>query len=358
MDNIETDGRTQAENQDIARPYAPSWIHFLGGWVDRRPGPNWSYYLGLAAIMLLIQAIVLWADGAPTTGIVWLALAYLAAAIAYMLALIHYLDKRAVEALATMRPALNASKQEYRQMCYRLSTLPALTTLLASLAALAFVILTEAIGEPLRPEALAAFSVSTTLFRISYLMCWFVFGAFLYHTVHQLRVINHIYTQHTRIDLFRAKPLYAFSNLAALTAGSLAMISYGWLLANPWIDQTDPFVLIPMFFLSLFAIITFIWPQMGIHRIQVSEKERLLDEASQRFEAAIGKLHRRMDDGELEEMTELNMAMASLEIELNALRKTPTWPWEPEVLQLLITALAFPLGLWLIQLILQRTLGQ
>ncbi|HSG15154.1 MAG TPA: hypothetical protein VLE70_02380 [Anaerolineae bacterium] len=358
MARVETEGGADTASQGDTRPYSPSWVDHLGDWVERRPGLSWSYYLGTGVVLLSIQAIVLWVEGVPISGTTWKALAYLAAAIVYMLGLIHHLDKRAVTALVTMRPALKADEQEHRRMRYQLTNLPALATLLASLAAFAFVFVTEAVGTPYRLDALAPFPVSANLLRIFYLICWFVFGTFLYHTIHQLRVINHIYTYHTRIDLFRAKPLYAFSNLAALTAGSLAMISYGWFLANPWIDQTDPLVLIPMFFLSLFAVVAFVWPQMGIHRIQVAEKERLLDEASQRFEAAINELHRRMDDGELEEMTELNMAMASLEIEMNALGKTPTWPWEPEVLQLLVTALALPLGLWLIQLILQRTLGQ
>lgn len=357
MAEVETDSGAKAESQGNARPYAPSWVDLLADWVDRLPGLSWLYYFGLGVVVLLVQAIVLWIEGATPISSLGFAQVYLVAVMAYMLALIHYLDKRAGVALETMRPALKAVDEEYQEMFYRLTTLPAFPTLLASLAALAFVILTEAISEPYRLEVLAPFPISANLLRIFYLICWMVFGVFLYHTLHQLRVINHIYTKHTRIDLFRVKPLYAFSNLAALTAGSLAMISYGWLLVNPWLDRTDPLVLTPMFILLLFAVVTFVWPQMGIHRLQVAEKERLLDEASQRFKAAIGELHKKMDDGELEGMTDLNMAMASLEIELNALRKTATWPWEPEVLQLLITALALPLGLWLIQLILQRTLS-
>ena len=358
MASVETDDGANAVSQDDSRLYAPSWVNLLAGWVDRRRGRVWLYYFGLGTVMLLIQAIILWIESASSLVIPGITQAYLAAAIAYMLTLMHYLDRRAGVALENMRPALKADDEAFKGLYYRLTTLPAWPTLLASLLALVFVFLAEAIGEPYRPEALARFAVSANLLRIFYLICWMVFGAFLYHTLHQLRVINRIYTEYTRIDLFRVKPIYAFSNLAALTAGSLAMLSYGWLLVNPRLDKTDPLVLIPMFILMIFSALTFVWPQMGIHRLQVAEKERLIDEASQRFKAAIDELHKKMDDGELEGMADLNMAMASLEIELNALKKTPTWPWEPEVVQLLITALALPLGLWFIQLILQRTLGQ
>ena len=34
-----------------------------------------------------------------------------------------------------------------------------------------------------------------------------------------------------------------------------------------------------------------------------------------------------------------------------------TWPWPPETVRLLITALALPLGLWLIQFLVQRAFG-
>ncbi len=357
MVKAKTDSDPNAESQTNLRPYPPSWVDLLTDWVDRHHGPYWLYYFGLGLIVLLVQVIILWIEGASPTDNLGFGQVYLAAAMAYMLALIHFLDNRAGVALETMRPALKTGDQEYQAKFYRLTTLPPFPTLLASLATLAFVFLTEAISEPYRLEALATFPLSANLLRIFYLICWMVFGAFLYHTLHQLRVINHIYTKYTSIDLFRVKPLYAFSNLAALTAGSLAMISYGWLLVNPWIDRTDPLVLTPMFILLLFAVITFVWPQTGVHRLQVAEKERLLDEAAQRFKASIDELHKKMDAGALEGMADLNMAMASLEIELKALRKIPTWPWEPEAVQLLITALALPLGLWLIQLILQRTLS-
>ena len=95
-----------------------------------------------------------------------------------------------------------------------------------------------------------------------------------------------------------------------------------------------------------------------MHYLQDKEQERLLDEAYLRLEAAITKLHQGVDQGELEEMENLSYALASLEIELNALKGIRTWPWEPETLQILVTALALPLGLWVIQFLLSRFLGQ
>jgi hypothetical protein len=87
------------------------------------------------------------------------------------------------------------------------------------------------------------------------------------------------------------------------------------------------------------------------------EQERLLDEVYLRLEATVSELHRQVDIGEYGAMEDLSYAITSLETEVNAIKGIRTWPWEPETLQILVTALAMPLGLWLIQIILERVLG-
>jgi hypothetical protein len=89
----------------------------------------------------------------------------------------------------------------------------------------------------------------------------------------------------------------------------------------------------------------------------VEEKGRLLDECSLRIEASITELHQRVDSESLEGMDDLNKTIASLETEQNLLERIPTWPWQPETVRLLVTALALPLVLWLVQYILQRAIG-
>jgi hypothetical protein len=83
----------------------------------------------------------------------------------------------------------------------------------------------------------------------------------------------------------------------------------------------------------------------------------VLDEISLRFEAAMIELLRRVDGGELEGIGVLNTAIATLEMERNAVDRIPTWPWRPDTVRLLITALALPLGLWITQYLLQSLLG-
>lgn len=343
--------------EHAAKPYRPSWIDKLAEWIDRRPASNWIYYLGFGLAMALIMLLILLIEGAPTTRATVFPLLYLAAAVSYMMGLIHYLNRRSQVVLANMRPVLGIDEPAYNEMAFRLAHLPGWTALAAGVAAVCFVLLTETIGDVYQLEGLENSPTSATALRIFYLICWTVFGTFLYHTIHQLRAINRVYTTYTRIDLFNARSLYGFSNLTALTAGSLAFISYGWMLVNPWIDQSDPIIFSIYIVLLLIVAVTFILPQLGIHRLLAYEKERLLDEVNLRFKATMAELHRRIDAGELESATELNTVLSSLRVESAAIKETPTWPWDPEVLRLLLTAIALPLGLWLVQLILRQTLG-
>lgn len=358
MAPYEADDDVTVENEGNARPYRASWINILARWIDARQHSYWAYYFGCGTAVLVILFSALWLEGATISGSVGAAQAYLVGVMAYMFALMHFLDRRAATSLEAMRSALTTDGRAFRTLAYRLTTLPALPTLLASLLVLAFVLFTEAVGEVYNLDELADAPISALLLRIVYLVCWMVFGTFLYHTYHQLRLFNQVYTKYTEVNLFRVKPLYAFSNLAALTAGSLAMISYGWLVVNPGIDQSDPRVFLPIVILLLFAAFVFVTPQIGIHRLQVMEKDRLLDEATQRLESTIAELHQQIDDHKLEGIGQLNTAMTTLQTEINILKKTPTWPWEPEVVRLLITALALPLGVWLVQFILQRIVSQ
>jgi hypothetical protein len=353
------DDLANSKSESKPRPYAPSWVDRFTDWLARLPGPSWSYYLGLGLVLFLAQAIVLWVEGAfpsdtlPAHG-------YLAGAIAFILALFYYLDERAGAALAILHPALKASEKEYNELHYQLTTLPARSTLLASLAVLTAVLLSEVPGGPYHLDALDTFPISANLLRFLYLTCWWVFGALMYHAVHQLRLINRIYTRHTHISLFQMKPLYAFSNLTAFTAGSLTLLPYGFLAVNT-VNQdvlaNDPVTLVVILIIQFLAVVTFIWPQLGIHRLQTAEKARRLDEVSLRLEAAFVELHQRMDSEKVGEIDDLIKVITILETERNTLKGIPTWPWEPETVRLLITALALPLGLWILQFALQRVLA-
>jgi hypothetical protein len=235
--------------------------------------------------------------------------------------------------------------------------MPGRPALLASAGGLAFILAMNALtGTPESFNALDGFPVSAATIRITYVVVWWFIALFFYHTVHQLRSIHRVYTRNTRVNLFRMRPLYGLSGLAALTGLSLAAITYGWMAINPGL-LGEPVAIAIVLPITLLALVTFLWPLLGIHSLLVEEKGRLMDECSIRLEAAMADLHQRVDDGALEAMDDLNKTITSLELERNLLDKIPTWPWRPDTVRLLLTALALPLGLWLVQYVLQQLMG-
>jgi hypothetical protein len=94
------------------------------------------------------------------------------------------------------------------------------------------------------------------------------------------------------------------------------------------------------------------WPT-----ILAREKAQRLDQISLRVEAIFSQIHQRIDDGAWEETEELTKVLALLETERDTLKGISTWPWSPDTLRLLITALGLPLLLWIIQYVLQLFLG-
>ena len=344
-------------SETMAQLYSPSWVDRFIDWVERLPGPYWLFYLALGLVAGFAQTLVQWREGSYPIGTLHPFHIWFAGQIAYLLALMHYLDKSADTALTTFRPVLKVSEAEYAELRYRLTTLPARPTLLANLAGVAVAILSLM----LFPSFFQLFKFATSPVSIIFnivldcLIQW-IAASVVYHTVHQLRLVSRIYATHAIVNLFRLGPLYAFSGLTARTAVGLIIYPYAWIATAPRLLSQHVGIGFGIFYV-LVSIATFAWPLLGIHRRLVEEKERLLDEGSQRLEATIAELHRRVDAGNLENMTELYRTMSSLDIERDILAKIPTWPWQPGTLRGLASALLLPVAVWLIQLLLERLIG-
>jgi hypothetical protein len=173
----------------------------------------------------------------------------------------------------------------------------------------------------------------------------------VFHTLRQLHWVSRIYTDHTRVDLLKPGPLYRLSRVTASTSLGLVFLIYLFYASDPrfFFNAVN---LATVAFIALVAIAAFLLPLLGIHRVLVAEKERLLDESADRLKLAIAELHRRVDQVDLAEMDALNKAIASLETERNLPNRIPTWPWQPEALRTLIGALLLPLILWVAQALL------
>jgi hypothetical protein len=350
----------KSENLPEDSTYPPSWFDRFSAWVRRLPGPNWVAYT-IMVLVLAIIGIIIQMLANPSQPIVLPPIAILTYyQIAYMLSLLDFLDKRAEKALETYRPILKGDKDQYLSLKTRLTTLPARPTLRLTLFVLVFFIVlgVGVFTSPPPSETLVAPSsnqfTSTpdgVYSLVIFSTLWLVNSIFIYHTFHQLKTIDHAYTQWTEINLFRQNELYAFSNLSAATAIGLVLSSPVWLILDPGLIT---FVINVVF--AILAIIIFVSPLLGAHRLLRNQKDALLKNSLGKKEALIMELFSRIEDKNLSDIENYERALSSLEKAHNEIDSISTWPWKTETVRQLIGALFLPVSIWMIQFYLNQLL--
>lgn len=341
--------------------YHASWVDRLMEWVDRLPLPPWGSYLGLGLGMalgyfLLLLGSVAWESGFLDLNGVLLYSLLNGMTAPYLLALVHYLDKSAVAAISRFRPVMSVDDAGYHKLRYQLTNMPARTALLAtalgtiySFASLWYNIVT------LEGEDPAAISPLVLILDIGYDLIIYVFVTILvYHTLHQLRMVNTIYTKYTRINIFQLGPLYALSGLTARTAIGIGIPTYIWFQAGTMSARgTSLSDVIQTVFLGVIIVVTFISPLLGAHGLLEREKQRLKDEVARRIESTIAAMHSRVDSGE-GSIAPLKEVLDGLVTEQGVIDKLRTWPWRAETVSGLGLTFLIPVLIWVVQRVLER----
>jgi hypothetical protein len=332
------------------RPYKPSWVDRFADLVENLPVRAWVFYVGFGLGLILIQVLFLWLDGGlPVAEVLLPVIIFNAFLMPFLLALMHLLDDQAVTALDSMRPVLEMTEQEFDEFKYKLSTMPFRAPLVVGLSLLVFLILTELLWiAPVRFTALEQLPIFAVVFHIVDKSPAFVFGAFMYHTIRQLRMVNTINSNYTRISLFNLGPLQAFSKLTASTAMGLVVGMFGWPLINPDL-LADPVSLGIAVGFTILAISVFVLPLWGVHRLIEMEKARALREIDHCFEAVLAKFNQLVHDDDYAATEKLNGTIASLGVQYKRISAIPTWPWNPETARIALTAIALPLILMILQ---------
>ena len=357
--------RSQALVPAFVPPYPPSWVDRFTDGVDRLPIPWWSIYLIVALVLEAVQVTILGRDGIfATYGVQFFQFFF---PVNYVLAifLMHAFDRRAITALERFRPALRLGASPYPSLLYELTTLPPRPTILAGLIGLAFGAISIAAGQVgLQDYPMFGLNASPTALTFMLLTfiptLWFWF-TLIYHTIHQMRTVNRIYTRQTQVDLYRLQPVYALAGLTAVTALGFAVYTYPWLTdpgaqpgALPAAYNMVVFLTLPFY---VWPILIFVWPLWGAHRILVERKDAEQADVGQRRESITQRFHKRAERDPLTGMDEFHKALATLELEAAALEKIPTWPWPRGMFRNLMAAFLLPVFIWFIQYVLQRLLG-
>jgi hypothetical protein len=341
--------------------------------VRRLPLPAWLVYLVLGVALSLLYLAPLLTFVQWETGLAAVVFFGFLNGVTplYLLALIHYLDDSAAAALARFRPVLTVDETGYDQLGYQLTTLPARPTWIAAGLSVVYTFSALALntqtaqraesggtastvtGQQAESGGIAAVFVVLNLW--SNLLIYVLVFVAIYHTLHQLRLVNTIYTQHTRINLFQQGPLYAFSSLTARTAIGVGLPTYVWFQANSEYGMgTSASDIIQTVFLGGLIVVTFLWPLLGAHRLLAREKQRLQDEVGRRIEATLAILHQRADSSDLQDFAAQGGVLDRLLTEQGVIDKLRTWPWRTETVGGLGVAFFVPIVIWVVQRILER----
>jgi hypothetical protein len=343
-------------SEQDGKVFRPSGIDRFNNWVGKLWVQPWILYAVLGITLILIQLLFLWLDSGAYANELIPIIVFNGLAIPYLLALIRLLDQQALKALDGLKPVLRVSTEEFENLKNRISNMPLLEPLLAGLAMTIFVLLLPRIAsEPVRYAALDHLSFFTIVYHIIDKSSAFLFGVFLYHTIRQLRLVNTINSDFVHINIFQLRPVQVFSRLTASTALGLLLFYYGWIIINPEL-LADPAILGVSLLFTALAILVFVWPLWGMHRMMVMEKEQALNEIELRFEELFAMFNKYVIENDFAAADKLNGTIMSLEIQHNKVNAVPTWPWRSETARVLLTAVALPILLMFLQFIVQRAI--
>lgn len=340
------------------RPYAPSWLDRLTDAIGRLPGPYWLYYLIVGVVLAMARTVIAWIDGSYPVGTFFAVHVIDGLIPAYFLFAMHLLDDLAKNAMADFRQRLRGGEAEYEQLTHRLTTMPFRTTVVIGILAIA----EGAVYIPLllSPVDIAnsyyltspTATVADTVLSVLAGLFMVTFG---FHTLRQLWLISRIYTRHTNVSIFDTGGLYALSRVTAVTAVALLFFTYIYFalyITNGSINSVINGVVVGLIVFG--ALLAFVVPLWGAHRLLQRAKTARLSETALRIETAADALHGRTDAGKYSEVGDIKSTLDALLVERGVVAKASTWPWEPDALRGVLTAVLLPILIWIVTRILER----
>ena len=337
-------------------PYAPSWVDRLTAVVERLPVPYCLTYSVLSVAEVTIFHVIGWADGlVPRFQFQPLALLFPIWLWA-PLAMITHLNAMALGAVRTFRPLLEVDDETMRQLEYQFTTMPFGPVLKSGLFWSAIYVLIYFAALPNWTRLYPSGLLAAAFWFTAGLITFFTGATIYYHTLRQLQLVSQTVAKVPRFNLFRLAPVYTFSRLTARTAVAWVLLLSFTILVFPFSLNPVPIIIFSVIQIAL-ALAAFILPLWSVHQRLLVEKRQLLADLNLQVEAAIRRLHRDLERDDASAIGGSNDAFEALAAEREIIGRIPTWPWRAGTLTGVISALALPVILFLIQFALERWLG-
>lgn len=352
-----------SETAAFVRPYSPSWFDRLEAVLNRSRVPAWVWYTFGALLPVPLVLAADWASGVIPVGVILPFHVFLATLTSVALWYTHFLDGVASRAVDQVAPDLSVDKRGLELLRYELTTMPARPTLvlalLGAISVLPLVLMLIVLDPGAQLLRIFGFSyqpISLAAFMLVFIGGYMAGFVFLYHSYRQLRLIGRIYRDDVKVDIVDLGPIYAFSRVTALTALGIQVQADLWIVTNP----AAAGALVPVASvtaLTVVAAVIFLVPLRGIHRRIATEKGRALVTNAITRESLMSGLRDGVAQDKLDRVTAIKDAVLALDVEAKALAAVRTWPWEPETLRLLLTAVLLPTALFVVQYVVREILG-
>jgi hypothetical protein len=343
------------KNSQISQPYTPSWVDRLTEWVEGLPGPSWLAYLILFFLLGIANHLVNWGSGDLPWGEIDIKLILYNLFTAEILFFFKYLDIDALRALRDFRPLLDVSDESFSKTEFEFSNQPNRPVLFWTLIGAALGCL-YAYSVVLPNNEVFEFTPDTAFDFVGLAIPIILAMVFVYRMIRQLSSVSRLYASAPNIDLFNLDPLYALSSHTAKTGVIFLFLIYTNILVDPESLQLAT-VLITALVLSVLSSLAFILPLRGINQRLVREKKRMLNSIHQRIKATFSQIDQRFEGNEFEKMGELERTVSILEMQKEIISKIPTWPWQPATMRGFLSAILLPVGIWVIQQVLEGVLN-
>jgi hypothetical protein len=341
-----------------AVPSPPAWPHRVVRAIDRLPGPAWLAYAALAVAGTILLELRFWVTGTAAVGVFDTNSLTLGAMAPVLIALWDHLGRSTGAAFDTFRPAL-APTADADAIRDRLCLLPARDGTILAAIGVVLTAVTYAFS-PTVPEIVGVPAwVGALLFPLQAFNTA-IFFALIVRMIRQMTEIRRVLGEVTAVDIFRPGPLHALAGVGARSSMALVLLlGAAFLLLIPTQATIDvALAILPYFAIpTVLATAAFVVPLYGTHGRLVAEKRRLESVLDDRLERLLAELAADVDARRLDTVDGLSRAVGSVLQERDIVEKLSTWPWSPGTMRGFVSAILFPLAMFVLQHVLAGLLG-
>jgi hypothetical protein len=327
------------EKSKFVEPYKPSLIHAVYRWIDRLPGPYWLFSIVFLVMTGLLNLIVAWKENVIAFGEINWSYAFTGFFFAYYFFANDFLYRVANNSVLEFLTILDTPENRRRQILFEFTHIPArASTIFFILGAIIGLIL----GIYLLPTAselnYAFPELEIPMYSLSMGMVFIT----LYGVIRALGLINQLFDEKIKIDIFDQTSIYAISRYSAWLIIVVAISSSLQFVLIPSFTEITATVLLITIIPWILALLIFWLPLRGVNLKLVSEKRRLLRDVNLRVKTNFDLLHSKMDNHEYQNIADVREMIAGLQVEREYIKSISTWPWQTSTFTGLLTAVVLP----------------